>query len=252
MRLGRYAIPYIVRAVVLLNLLAFVLEKLSPGFSSWLVLDRSAFFAGQYWRLLTFLFVPPTQSLFWIAFALLFLWSVGDALEGAMGAFRLNVYYLLGAAGTAVAALFFPLEAATASFLNISLLYAYATFFPHQQILLFFVIPIKVKWVAIFSAVIIGITFVLSPLGAKISLAVSLANYLIFFAPAFVQAFAQRKQVEARRKKFEQQVRPEVESFHKCTVCGRTEKSDPALDFRVAKDGREYCTEHLPKFSAEA
>jgi len=35
------------------------------------------------------------------------------------------------------------------------------------------------------------------------------------------------------------------EGFHRCAVCGKTEREAPDLLFRVAADGHEYCSDHL-------
>jgi hypothetical protein len=77
-------------------------------------------------------------------------------------------------------------------------------------------------------------------------LVAALANYLIFFGPEFIYQARHRHEVSGRRKRFEDQTRGETESLHKCAVCGATELSDPNLDFRVARNGEEYCLAHLP------
>ena len=74
----------------------------------------------------------------------------------------------------------------------------------------------------------------------------ALANYLIFFGPEFIYQARHRHEVSSRRKRYEDNARSEAEPLHKCAVCDATELSDPNLEFRVARDGEEYCLAHLP------
>ena len=76
----------------------------------------------------------------------------------------------------------------------------------------------------------------------------SLANLAIFFGPELVSELRQRRQVHGRRRRYAEASIPEEEPLHRCTVCQRTERSNPELDFRVSsRDGNDYCMEHLPK-----
>ena len=75
----------------------------------------------------------------------------------------------------------------------------------------------------------------------------ALSNYIIFFGPEFFHQARQRRNIAARRERFEGSKRDETEPLHRCTTCGATELSDPNLDFRVARDGEEYCVPHLPQ-----
>jgi hypothetical protein len=74
----------------------------------------------------------------------------------------------------------------------------------------------------------------------------ALSNYLIFFGPEIIHDARHRREVSTRRRRYEGASRSEAEPLHKCAVCGATELSDPNLDFRVSRDGEEYCTAHLP------
>jgi hypothetical protein len=74
-------------------------------------------------------------------------------------------------------------------------------------------------------------------------MAASLMNYLIFFLPGLVNSWRSQRTDALRLAKFR---RAEEVTVHCCGHCGRTEVSHPELDFRVAADGEEYCTEHLP------
>jgi hypothetical protein len=113
-------------------------------------------------------------------------------------------------------------------------------------------LPAKIKWMAWVSAAFLLFGFVVSTNSYRMALVAALANYLIFFGPEIIHDARHRGEVSARRKRYAQSARSEAEPLHKCAVCGATELSDPNLDFRVARDGEEYCMAHLPKAATPA
>lgn len=247
-RCGHLAIPHLLRYVALFNGLVFVLQKLNPHFVSHLTLDPSAVLQGEVWRLVSHIFVPHIGSFFpsWIeaVFYVMFLSWLGQGLESAMGAFRLNLYYLLGLLGTTAAA-FLAGSSDGGFLLNNSLLFAFARLFPDLTIFLFMIIPIQVRWLALLDALLILLFFFESGWSQRIGVLASLANFALFFGPELLRELTRRKGIQTQSHPAEA-VAPEEESLHRCEVCGRTELTDPELDFRVAKDGREYCRRHLP------
>jgi hypothetical protein len=245
-KLGRYAIPGLIRIVVAFNALVFVLAQFNPHFIGALDLDRERVFAGEVWRLVTYIFIPGTSSYFWIFFFLMFLWWVGNELEAAWGSFRLNLYYFLGMLGTTLAALAFGQNFSNAM-LNSALFFALARFHPEVVIYLFFVLPVKLKWLAWIYAALLVAGVVLGTAEYRVAVAVTFANYLLFFGPEHWAEFRMRRRQGARRRSAAATEREEVEEpLHRCARCGRTEATDPHLDFRVASDGAEYCVDHLP------
>jgi hypothetical protein len=259
-RYGRFAIPGLIRYVVALNALVYVLYKLNPYFLYSLVLYPPKILQGEVWRLVTYIFIPQFGSFimpeyFSAAMYMLFLWWVGNGLEQALGSFRLNLYYFTGMAGVTVAAFlesYFSGEVGggfSAALLNTSLLFAFAQFYPDETIFVMYIIPAKVKWLAWIAAALLGYQFLVNGNWSyRVSLIVALANYFIFFGPETYRNARTRRQVAERRRKFEAATAfsPD-ETLHKCAVCHRTEVTNPELDFRVARDGQEYCREHLPK-----
>jgi membrane associated rhomboid family serine protease len=105
-RLGFIAIPGLPRILVGFTALVFVLGLLLPGFVDVLDLDPNRVLHGEVWRLVTYIFVPPTSSPIWILFALWFVWWIADGLERAMGAFKLTLYMVISMIGTTAAAFF--------------------------------------------------------------------------------------------------------------------------------------------------
>jgi membrane associated rhomboid family serine protease len=242
-RLPWLGTPGVLKAVVLLNALTFLLITIDPAYAGMLALIPEKVRQGELWRLVTYIFIPQTDSAFWVFFLLLFMWFLATALEEHWGALKLNVFYLVGMIGCTIAAFFFG-GGSSNTFLNLSLFFAFATIAPNYEIFLFFVLRTRVKYIAWVLAGMVALQFVLLPVSAKMAMIASLANYLLFFLPGFVRDAKTRHADAARLRKF----RPAEETtMHCCTRCGRTEASNPELDFRVSADGEEYCAEHLPK-----
>jgi len=258
----RCAVSGLIRYVVLFNALVFILHFLSPGYLSVLELDPGLVLRGQVWRLVTWIFIPETMSPFWIFFSLLFLLYVGDGLETAMGAAKLTLFYVSGIILCTAVSFLIGIFGGGASigrantFLNLSLLLAFATVYPDFKVLVFFVLPVRMAWLAVFSACIMIFSTLGQPLVVAATLAASFLNYILFFHSEL------RAQIEILRRGAVRFSGPSerpgssfqapgaanqaVETLHRCDACGRTEITHPEIDFRVTSDGREFCREHLP------
>ena len=245
-RLGFLAVPRLIRIVVGLTAVVFLLVRLNPGFRFVVELDPERIRHGELWRLVTYVFLPQTTSFLWVLLLLWFLWFIGEGLEQAWGAFRLTLYFLFGMIGTTAAAFFFGARFSN-SMLYTSLFFAFARFYPDQVIYLFFILPAKIKWIAWVSAAFLLFGFVIGSNAYRMALVAAFANYLIFFGREIIHEARHRGEVSARRKRYTRSSRNEAEPLHKCAVCGATELTDPNLDFRVSRDGEEYCMAHLPK-----
>lgn len=250
-RIGFLAIPGLVRILVGFQVLVFLLVLLNPGYLSMIDLDPARVRAGEVWRLFTYIFIPQSTSPFWIIFVLWFLWFVGEGLERAWGSFRVTLYFIVGMIGTTAAAFFFGGQFSN-SMLLASLFYAFARFYPDEVIYVFFILPLKIKWVAWIMAALLLLGFVTRTNSYRMALLAAFANYLIFFGPEIIRDARQRREVVTRRRRFEADSGGGAEPLHKCAVCGATELSDPNLDFRVARDGEEYCIAHLPRAASAA
>jgi membrane associated rhomboid family serine protease len=230
--------------------IVFVLMMARPDIYGLLTLDPSLALK-QPWRFVTYLFLPQDTSLIWVLFTLYWTWLVGTNLEHEWGPFKFNVYYLFGAIGTTAAA-WITRQPQTNIWLNTSLFFAFATIFPNFEIRLFFIIPIKVKWLALITLGYVALQFFTGPLGVKVAIGVAFTNYLIFFAGHLVSlARGQQLQMKqaARRTSLRASERTEREESEGrvCAICQKRQAD--GADIRVCsceKCGgpRELCLEH--------
>ncbi len=202
-RFGRYAIKNLIFYIIALNAVVFALVYLSDAglVIGTLVFDPALVRQGQVWRLVTYVFIPPTFSPIWIIFALYFYYLVGSGLEQEWGAFRFNLYYLLGVAGTAVAALITG-YGTTGLYINLSLFLAFAYLFPDFEILLFFILPVKVKYLAWLNWAFLGWTVLTGPVPMKAAAVAAVGNFFIFFGGDLVKTIRRRRQVQMNRRRF--------------------------------------------------
>lgn len=243
---GRYAISGLMKYIVAANLAVFLLEVINPGLEGNLMLIPQAVMAGQVWRLVTFILIPPATSAFWILFTLYFYYIIGMGLEQAWGSFKFNIYYLVGMIATIIVSLIGG-SPATGVFINLTLFLAFASIYPNHEVLLFFILPVKVKYLGILNAVLLAQQFIMGGVGIKLMILASLANYFIFFGKEFIELFKTKKKVKKNKEKFKV---IEMKDYvrHRCTVCGITERDDPNMEFRYCSKcsgHKEYCMNHL-------
>jgi hypothetical protein len=186
-RFGHWAIPNLVRILVGLNAATFVLNLLSPGFVDILTLQPDAVMRGEVWRLVTFLCIPPIEMhpvflllFFW------FLWWVGDALEGEIGSFQVNLFYVVSLAAMAAITPFCGAPVVPNIYLHTAIFLMFGTLFPEVQILVYFVLPIPAKILAWISAGLTAFQFVMLP-GYRMIILASMAGYLFFFGGSLVR-----------------------------------------------------------------
>jgi membrane associated rhomboid family serine protease len=229
-RIGRYAIPNLILYIVGVMAMVWALSQWRPYVVGRLALDTDAVRRGEVWRLVTFLLIPPQSSPIWILVNLYFTWWVGSSLEQHWGAFKFNVYYFIGALGTVAAAL--VIGPTSNMWLDASLFLAFATIFPDVTILLFFILPIKVKWVGVLAAVGIAFAFTGGQWDTRASIVAALVNYILFFGGHWRQVWRQRG-IAVRQKARREQFRSNSPVFGQrvCAICGAREAE--GADIRV-------------------
>jgi len=199
----RYAIRDLMAYIVILNAVVFLLYMLIPQSRLFqkLSLDPAAVLRGEVWRLVTFLFLPPTTSPFWIIFTLYFYYMVGSNLESQWGSFRFNLYYLVGVLST-IAASFLSFGTVSNEHLNLSLFLAFAYLFPNFEVLIFFILPVKIKYLAWLNWAFIAYSLLFGPLPRKLAAIASVVNFFLFFGPDLKTTIKLRWQTYKNRKRF--------------------------------------------------
>lgn len=252
---GRYAIRNLPAIMIIVYAAGYLISALAPELFSFLYLNPALVLRGQVWRLVTWVLVPPESLSIFTIIMLYFYFSLGRTLEYTWGAFRFNVYILSGIVFTVIGAflLYFiggRIGWFSTYYINLSIFLAFALTYPDMQVMLYFLIPIKMKWMGL----IYGFFILLSVIGGtwadRVSIVMSLLNFLIFFAMSRNLQRFRPKEVRRRNdfKRNVQKMQPKSGTIHKCAVCGRTEKDGDHLEFRYCSkcDGNyEYCQDHL-------
>ena len=247
-RLGKFAIKNLMTYIVGITGIIYALSFFGKsGFIiSKLMLIPELVLRGEVWRLITYIFIPPNTSPIWIIFVLYFYYMVGSALEHEWGSFKFNVFYFVGMIGTTIAA-FITGYGATSLYLNLSLFLAFARIFPDYELLIFFLIPVKMKYLAMLNWAFIVFTVLTGHISAKLIAIVSIINYFLFFGRDIIARTKSNRQVYSNRRRFQTKLSKDF-TIHKCTICGKTEKDDPYMDFRYCPECEgdyEYCMEHV-------
>lgn len=279
-KFGKYAIQNLSFVLVICYAVGYLLELFDRSglLISYLTLNPYAILHGQVWRLVTWVLIPPSSGgLFFTLLMLYFYCSIGTSLERTWGTYRYNVYLFQGMLFTiagsfllmgycylfkpeisllgAVLTIDTPQEYFTVIsmvfstyYINMSIFLAYAATFPNAQVLLMFIIPIRVKWLGIIYAVMLLFQFLGSTVYGKFAIGASLLNFVVFFLTSRNMMHLNPKQIH-RRQEFKRDVRRNTGiTKHKCAICGRTEVDSPQMQFRFCSkcDGNyEYCEEHL-------
>ena len=251
--LGRLAIPNLSLYLVVGQVLFLGLALLGSFDLERIALLPLAVREGEVWRLVTYLFMPlvsvltMTGALF-LAFSLYMFYLMGSALEHFWGEFRFNAYIFIGWALTTAMAFIFPGSYAANTFLILSVFLAFAWLNPDFEILIFFILPVKIKWLALFQWLTYGFLLVVSPWPVRVMILASVGNFLVFFGRDIVlRAGSGRRRMVQQTRQFGAKS-DEDEPRHRCHVCGKTDLTHPQLEFRYCSKcaGEEcYCREHL-------
>lgn len=265
---GRYAIRNLPAVMIGLYVAGYILQTFSPAVLTLLRLEPYYILRGQIWRIITWVIIPPSSLDIFTIIMLMFYFSIGQTLERTWGSFRFNVYIFMGIIFTVIGA--FVLYAVYALlgmysynmviigyyfstyYINMSIFLAFALSYPEMQVMLYFIIPVKMKWMGVLYGVLIGYSFIRSAWPVRVAIIASLLNFIIFFFSTRNSGRISPQQIR-RKAAFRQSVRSALPSGtngarHKCAVCGRTELDDPTLEFRYCSkcDGAyEYCNDHL-------
>jgi hypothetical protein len=200
---------------------------------------------GEVWRLLTFLFVPFSPSPIWLFFACYIFYLFGLSLQAIWGYVRYNAFLWLGVLLTVAAAAFTRDQPVTGHFLYMTVFLAFATYNPDFELRLFFVLPVKVKYLAYLQVAFYLMALISGPMMVRVMVLASVGNYLVFFAPMLFQRV---KNTQRKIQWESKQYKPSEQPRHVCATCGINSNTHPKMDFRYCSrcDGEKaYCEDHL-------
>lgn len=258
----RYGIKNLMIYIVAGNVIVFLLSMIDPRgiIPAFLSFDRYKVLQGQVWRLLTYVIVPRVGGgafgAFLFAIMLYFYYTIGKVLESRWGSLKLTIFYFLGTLITSVFAILLR-AAADASYINLTLFLAFATLYPDMRVMFFFVIPIRIKYLAYFALGLellsVVVNFRLFP--ANMLPLAALLNYALFFLP-FISSLLRSARYrrsdnvinfKQAKRQAEKQYR-QAQYRHKCEVCGKTDTAYPDLEFRYCSKCSGYhcyCQDHI-------
>lgn len=255
-KFGKYYIHNLMFYIVMITAFVYVLGIMSPdiGGMSNLVLLPGRVMQGEIWRLITFIFIPSNvgmMSIISMFFTLYLNYIAGSGLEQEWGGFKFNIYYLVSIL-VVIAVSFLTGAPATAAAINLSLFLAFARVYPDLEFLLFFLIPVKVKWLAYLDVAIIFYNIIKGPTVGYVLIALTpLISFLIFFGKDLFVKSKTRATSAVRKHEFNSkiaEVKSEKQEVKTCKVCGITEKDNPEMEFRYCSkcNGKFlYCSEHI-------
>lgn len=212
---------------------------------NFLALSYTNILNGEFWRVISFLLIPPTTSPVWAMISWYILYLMGNNLENYWGEHNYTIYILVAVILTNIVAFLFNIYVGTNYYLQSSIFLAFAFLNPNFQVRLFFIIPVKIKWIAIFNWVLYTWTLLTGSSGEKLLIIASLTNFMIFFSKDIIHKIRYRG--HSVKTKIEVKV-SESKPKHICKVCQKNDKTNPHMEFRYcSKCSPEqcYCEEHI-------
>lgn len=284
-KFGKYAIHNLALYIIGAYVIGYIFEFINPGLMYAFTLNPYRIFHGEVWRIITWVLVPPSSFGLFTVIMLFFYYSLAKTLESTWGAFRFNLYIFSGIFMTVIGAIIYyfvselvfmqPLTDAAGGavaefaelkdnyyrgmfsffstyYINLSIFLAFAASYPDMQVMLYFVIPVKIKWMAYLDVAILLyeiFRYVKAGVWAGVvAIVVSLLNFILFFLGTRNMQRISPKEIH-RKRTFAKQVNSSVRiTKHKCAICGKTNEDDENLEFRFCSkcDGNyEYCQNHL-------
>lgn len=242
-RIGSWAIPNLTLYLIAVQVIGVVMLMGGYVNAADLSLVGGLVEVGQWTRLFSFMMIPKTLSPIWLFFAFYIFYLMGSALEREWGAFRYNLFVLFGYLFTIAMAFVVPTAVITNYYFLGCVFLAFATLFPNFEFRIFFVLPMKVKWLGWLTVGFYTMTLFSGDAGSRLSVVAAFANYLLFFGRDFVKNVRAGK----RRKAYAtEQVEIAEQPLHTCAECGITDKSDPAMGFRYCSTcGKCFCENHI-------
>ena len=253
-------IPNLMLYIVLGTTVVYIMSQMSGNYFLYnlLTFNRTLILQGQIWRLITYPLTYNISNLLLMAVSLFCYYSLGRMMEQVWGTLRFNLFYFTGVVMMDIWCMIFG-GRASVTYLNLSLFLGIATMYPDSQFLLFFIIPVKAWLFALIDLGIVLMDLITLPFPYNFFSVISLANYFLFFGKDVLNLIPRSWQIKFKsRGKTKSQ--PKVIHFdtekvkkapdytHRCTVCGRTDVSNPELEFRYCSRCHGYycyCQDHI-------
>jgi hypothetical protein len=251
-----FGIPNLMRYLTIANALFWVMSMINRPFLSYMLFNPALILRGQIWRLVSFLFIPPSTGLLALLVFYFYYW-IGTTLENQWGTGQFTIYFFTGVVLTVLYGflIYFITGRSVSldsSYLYLSMFFSFAALYPDMQVLFMFFIPIKMKYLAIVDAVFFLYSVLTSPFPENLLPLVAVLNFLIFCGGELRGLLPQRQsrntvsfKREAARIRREQ---GDKLYTHKCAVCGRTDRDYPDLEFRYCSRCAGYhcfCSDHI-------
>ena len=257
-KFGRFAVPNVTVFLIVGQVFLYVAQYIQRAEGGGNLLEKvqltpANVLNGEVWRLVTFLFDPPVTNLIFAFFFWYIFYFMGTTLEATWGTFRYNVFLLVGylaCLAGAFAAYFFPVQnmpvlPASNGFLYGTVFLAFARLYPDFVLYIMFILPVKIRWLALLTWIIYGWTFLTGDWMTKAMIVSSVANYLLFFGSDILTS---ARHGHRRMKQQAKTLKSPARLVHTCAVCGVSSETSPQTQFRYCSkcDGELcYCPEHL-------
>lgn len=245
-KLGRFAIPGLLRIIITLQVVVWLLTQLGPGSTELIMklclIPPEVTANHEWWRLVSFLAVPTGHGILWVLLFVPFMWMISDGLEEAWGSFRVNLYVLACVVCVDVAGLMFDQLVVDSFAILASTVMAYAIYYPTQQINLYGVIPLEMKWIGLMDFGYL-VFLALGNASVRMGFVAALIPFAVVFGPGLAQMLRNKSKTLERRHRFAAGQMSDSEHLHRCSRCGKSEKDNPQLDFRVNAEGEDVCSE---------
>jgi hypothetical protein len=243
-KLRRYAVPNVTLYLIIGQVLFFLFVISGRFVLERVVLIPDLVMMGEWWRLITFLFIPPITNPIFAFFAWYLFYLMGSALEGHWGTFRYNLFLLIGYVVTVAVSFILPMYPATNVFIGGSVFLAFAFLYPDFQLYLFFILPIKIKWLALLTWIGYAYQLLVGSWNTRLLVLASISNFFLFFGRDILWRM---RSGNLRMGAQVRQLSGKKEAFHHCAVCGITDLSHPQMEFRYCSEcgGLGYCKDHI-------
>lgn len=263
-KIGRYAIHNLSLYLIIAYVIGYILRF--ARVINFISLDPYKIMHGQVWRIFTWILMPPSALTIFTIIMLFFYYSLGTSLERTWGTFRYNVYLFSGMLFSVIGAFVtyficvylvkmpapivgnYISGAFSTYYVNLSIFLAFAACYPDMRVMLYFIIPIKIKWMSYLYLAILIINFFAGDIYIKVAIVSSLLNFLVFFLSTRNYKRISPKEIN-RKTEYRKETRKAVKIHkHKCAICGRTEDDGDNLEFRFCSKcngNYEYCQDHL-------